>query len=136
MLEMPWLGLVPVLMAAALVVLSGWRVRRFVRSGRAAPPGVAVSPLQARGTVVAAQAAALAGGILTGWYAANAVQHLAALDVPSVQELFLRAAVSALAAVLLAGAGLLAQHWCRVPPEDDDGDGDEAEPHSWSPASG
>lgn len=118
---MPWLGLLPLGMAAVLVLVAGWRVRRYSRSSLAGPAGRELTPQQARATLVAAQASALAGGMLLGWYLANAVHHLGNADVPSVQRMLLSALASAVAAGLLAAAGLAAQAMCRIPPEDEDG---------------
>lgn len=122
--QLPWLALLPLLMITAGVLVAGWQVRRYVS---AATPELAgrrrVSPERARGTLVAAQASALGGAALLGWYLANALLHLPNADVSSVRTLLLRALASAGAAALVAVAGLVAQWMCRVPdlPDDDDG---------------
>lgn len=78
-----------------------------------------ITAFRARGTLVAAQAAALGGGVLIGWYTANAMVLSPDLDVPVVQNWWWRAALSALASVGVAAAGMTAQALCRIPPEDD-----------------
>jgi len=47
------------------------------------------------------------------------VVHLSALDVPSVRGLFVRAAVSAVAAVVVSAAGYVGQWMCRLPEDDE-----------------
>lgn len=128
--EVPWIAVVPLALITLLVLVAGWQVRRYARYRRMTTDKAAVrapqpiTPQRARGTLVAAQAAALGGGALVGWYLANALVQLPNADVVSVRAMVIRAAVSAGVALLLAAAGLLAQHWCRLPPgehgEDDD----------------
>ncbi|MDQ3357860.1 MAG: DUF3180 domain-containing protein [Actinomycetota bacterium] len=121
--QLPWVGVLPLLLVAVAVVLAGWQVRSYTRSADVVSAGRRrVAPQRARGTLVAAQSAALGGAVLLGWYVGNALMHLPDSDVVSVRLLLLRAAVSAGAALLLTLAGLLAQAWCRIPPGDDDED--------------
>jgi len=118
--QLPWLGLVPMMLYVVLVLVAAWRIRQYVHSPRGRPPHRFVpSPQQARGVLVAAQAGALGGAILLGFYLANAVVHLSALDVPSVRGLFVRAAVSAVAAVVVSAAGYVGQWMCRLPEDDE-----------------
>ncbi len=107
----------------ALVLPAAWHVRRSVRTTVPSPP----SPQLARGTLVAAQACALGGAVLLGWYVANTVVHLPALDIPSVLDRALRAGASALAAAAVSVSGFVAQAWCALPPRDPDGE-DDADP--------
>lgn len=119
----PWFGLVPLVLVCALVLPAAWQVRRSVRTALPLPP----SPQLARGTLVAAQACALGGAVLLGWYAANTVVQLSALDVESVRDRALRAGVSALAAIAVSVSGFIAQAWCALPPRDPD-DRDDTDP--------
>lgn len=127
--DVPWIATGPLGLLILLVLLSGWQVRRYVRFRRTddttSRPPQWVSPERARGTLVAAQAAALGGGVLIGWYLAIVLLQLPNADVASVRGMVIRAAVSAGVSLLLAVAGLLAQHWCRLPPgqNDDEDDG-------------
>ncbi|WP_256841423.1 DUF3180 domain-containing protein [Ornithinimicrobium cryptoxanthini] len=127
--DVPWVGIGPLLLLILVVLVAGWQVRRYARyrtqegASRRAPQRV--TPQRARGTLVAGQSAALGGGALVGWYLAIALVHLPNVDVVSVRQMVVRAAISALVALALAGAGLLTQHWCRLPPGENDDDEDE-----------
>ncbi|WP_153397749.1 DUF3180 domain-containing protein [Ornithinicoccus halotolerans] len=119
--QLPWVGVIPLSVLVLAVLVGGWQVRRYLAGeGRGRP-----SPQRARGTLVAAQASALGGGALLGWYLANVLVHLPNADVPSVREALWRALVSAGVALALALVGLLVQHWCRLPPTEDDEDDDD-----------
>src|SRR5699024_11158697 len=106
-----------------------WQVRRYAhyrhQEDSTSRPPQRVSPERARGTLVAAQAAALGGGALLGWYLAIALLQLSNADVASVRSMVIRAAVSAAVALLLALAGLVGQHWCRLPPGENDDEDDD-----------
>lgn len=116
-----WLGIVVLALMAAVMLVAGLDIRRYLR-GRATR---APSPLRGRRTLVAAQASALGGAVITGWYSAQAVILLPNADVPSVRsDLWLTLGLIG-GAVLLAVAGLLAQGMCRIPRQrgkDDDDD--------------
>ncbi|WP_114907366.1 DUF3180 family protein [Ornithinimicrobium murale] len=126
--DVPWIATAPLALLILLVLVSGWQVRRYVRFRRTedttARPPQPISPQRARGTLVAAQAAALGGGALIGWYLAIVLLHLPNTDVVSVRDQAIRAAVCAGVALLLTLAGLLAQHWCRLPPGENDDEDD------------
>ncbi|HSP59710.1 MAG TPA: DUF3180 family protein [Ornithinimicrobium sp.] len=117
-----WLGLVPLVAVTLLVLVMSWQIRRYLRGAGTARP----SPQRGRGTLVGAQAAALGGAALVGWYLANALVHLPHADVPGEREQLLWGLVHLGAALLLSVVGYLGQAWCRIPPgdgDDDDGDG-------------
>ena len=114
--HLTWLGLVPLVAMIALVLVMTWQVRRYVQGGGGARP----SPQRARATLVGAQAAALGGAALVGWYLANALLRLPLVDVPSQRDQLLWALVHALLAAGLCVAGFVGQAWCRIPPTDDD----------------
>jgi len=119
--ELPWLALLPLLLLAGLVLAAGWQVRRYVSSPSRELAGPRrVSPQRARGTLVAAQASALGGAVLVGWYLANAGTHLPNADVTSVRELMVRALACAAGALVLAVCGMVAQWMCRIPEGHDD----------------
>lgn len=113
-----WMGLVPLVALTALVLVMSWQIRRYVRGKGTLRP----SPQRGRGTLVGAQAAALGGAALLGWYVANALVHVPNADVPSQQVHLSWALVHAVAALALSVAGYVGQAWCRIPPGDDDGD--------------
>ena len=105
---------VAVLVVAAVVLVLGWEVRRSVRGERTPP----VNPLAAARVAVLAKAVVYGGAVLAGWYAALG---LAALDDAAGvrRERLISAGISTAACAVLVVAGLLAQRWCRLPPDDD-----------------
>ena len=111
-----WLGLVPLLAITMLVLVMSWQVRRYVQ-GKGPHR---LTPQRARGTLVGAQAAALGGAALIGWYVANALVRLPVSFVPSQREQLIWGLVHAAAALLLAISGYLGQAWCKIPPTDGD----------------
>ena len=120
-----WIGLVPLVAVALLVLVMCWQIRRYLLGRGSVRP----SPQRGRGTLVGAQAAALGGAALLGWYAANALVHLPNADVPSERAQLVWGLVHAAVALGLSVAGYLGQAWCRIPPtehddDDDDGVGD------------
>lgn len=115
-----WLGLVPLVAVTLLVLVMCWQIRRYSQGKGTLHP----SPQRARGTLVGAQASALGGAALLGWYAANALVHLPDADVPSERLQLIWGIVHAVAALALSVTGYVGQAWCRVPPADDDDDGD------------
>ncbi len=120
---LPWFGLVPMALYAVLVLYAAYKVRQYVRSTSASMASTFMpTPQQARGTLVAAQAGALGGAMLVGFYAANAVVHLSTLDVESVRAMFLRAVISLVAAAGVSAAGFVAQWMCRLPEDERDDD--------------
>ena len=112
-LPMPWTAPVGVLILAGVVLVAGLEVRRWVAGRRQQP----LDPLVAARVAVLAKAGAYAGGGLLGWYVAQAVVVLPDL-VGDRRTRFLVALLSALTAVALAASGLLAQRWCRRPPDE------------------
>lgn len=85
-----------------------------LREGRATK---ALNPLRAARSLVLAQAAALTGAGLLGWYAAQALTILPDIDVDSQRARFTLLLGHSAAAVVLVVSGLLAQRMCRL---DDD----------------
>lgn len=106
------------LVMAGVVVIAARPVRRYLE-GRAERP---LDAIQAARTVVLAQAAALTGAAVVGWEVGQLAVILAGLDLVANRERLLPLLLVIGCALVLGGAGLLAQHWCRVdPPEDDEG---------------
>ncbi|MFN8078565.1 MAG: DUF3180 domain-containing protein [Kineosporiaceae bacterium] len=114
-LPVPWTAPAGLIVLAGVVLVAGWEVRRWVQGRRAQP----MSPLTAARIAVLASASSSVGAVLTGWYAAQAVVVLRAL-VGERRSLFWMAVASALAAIVLAVAGLIGQRWCRRPPGADE----------------
>ena len=108
--EPSWVSPILLVLMAILVVAAGLPVRRFLH-GRATKP---LSPIRAARTLVLAQAAALTGSAVLGWYAAQAVHALADLDLAGYRAVFWRLVVLCAAAAVLAGAGMATQRMCRI----------------------
>ena len=117
LLPVPPVASIAVLVIATTVGVLAWNVRQYVRGKR---PGFDV--LLAARTVVLASASAYTGALLFGWYAAQVLVVLAAgdLGIAGRRDVAVTAGVAALAAVVLAVVGLVAERWCEVPPPDDD----------------
>jgi hypothetical protein len=110
-----WVSAVLLVAMAVLVVSAGLPVRRFLR-GEARKT---LNPLRAARTLVLAQAAALTGAGVLGWYAAQAVHALADLDLPDYHTVLWRLLGACAGALTLMVAGMATQRMCRVePPED------------------
>lgn len=116
----PWLTVLVTFMVAAAVLAAGWPVRRWVRGKRDRPLDVLV----AARTVVLAKASAYTGSALVGWYGAQVLLLVSGHVTESRREQALVAAASVLGSLAMAGAGLLVEWFCRVPPSDDDDSGD------------
>lgn len=113
-----WGGVIVLAFMAFGVFFAGLPIRRFLR-GRAKKP---LNPLRAMRTLVLAQAAALTGALVAGWYLAQLLVLAPDLDVGSVRVLAVRLGALAAGGVLMSIAGLLTQAMCRVD-KPDDGDG-------------
>ena len=100
---------------ALLVIGAGLPVRRFLR-GEARKT---LSPIRAARTLVLAQAAALTGSAVLGWYAAQVAHALADVDLPGYRALLWRLLALTASSLVLAGAGMLTQRMCRVDPPND-----------------
>lgn len=113
-----WVSSVLLLAMAALVIAAGLPVRRFLR-GEARKT---LNPVRAARTLVLAQAAALTGAGLFGWYAAQAALAVADLTLPGYRSVLGQLVAVGLSAVVLMVAGMLTQRMCRVdPPRDQRG---------------
>jgi hypothetical protein len=116
-----WAILVPpVTLPVALVLITGillalaWRIRQSTRGGS----DRRVDPFIAMRVALLAKASSLAGSLLLGLGVGIVVYILTRSVVPAVTSLWLAIGMALGAAILLAG-GLLAEHFCTIPPEDD-----------------
>jgi Na+/proline symporter len=119
-----WGALIVLVFMACGVFFAGLPVRRFLR-GQAKK---SLNPMRAMRTLVLAQAAALTGALVAGWYLAQVLVVLPDFDIASRRTLVVRLAALAAGGILMAIAGLAAQSMCRVDKGgdddyDDDGDG-------------
>jgi Protein of unknown function (DUF3180) len=118
-----WLAVFIFVALALGLLLAGRPVKRLV-AGRATRP---VNPLYAARVLAMAQAAALAGAAIVGWYVAQVLMLIPDADIPSQQVQMLILGVLALAAAGLAAVGLVVQRWCRLEDDDPGGSRDEVE---------
>ncbi|ROS78822.1 DUF3180 domain-containing protein [Cellulomonas sp. PhB143] len=114
----PWPVDATLVVIAAAVAWAGWGVRAYQRGDRPA-----LSGLRAARTLVLAKATALTGAVLVGWYGGQALLFLGELGIEARRDKAVAAGVAVLCSVLVAVAGLLAEHWCRLPPDDGPGGG-------------
>lgn len=111
---LPWTAPLGVLMLAAVVLVAARQVRSSVLGRRARR----LDPLVAARIVVLATAGGYVGAVLAGWYGAQALVILPEL-VGERRSRFLLAVLTAATCLLLAAASVLAQRWCRRPPDPD-----------------
>jgi hypothetical protein len=109
-----WAGVVLLVFMAVGVYFAALPVKRL-RERRVASPA---SALRAARALVLAQAAALTGAGLLGWYAAQALMLIPDLDVDSQRSRLWLLVGHGVAAVVLVASGLVAQRMCRVEPPD------------------
>ena len=122
-----WAALIVLVFMACGVFFAGLPVRRFLRGWSKKT----LNPIRAMRTVVLAQASALTGALVAGWYLAQILVVLPDGDVASVRSLMWRLAALAAGGVLMVVAGLVVQGMCRVdkdhrePESDHDRDNDD-----------
>lgn len=99
-----------------VVAAMAWPVRKVSRRVE----GARVDPFYATRVVVLAKASSISGALLAG-AGAGALAYLLSRSVPAVGSVTLTIAMTASAVLLIIG-GLLAEHWCMIPPDDDSPD--------------
>ena len=124
-----WGALLVLVFMASGVFFAALPIRRFLR-GQSKKP---LNPMRAMRTVVLAQASALTGAVVTGWYLAQVLLLMPDFDIPSRRALGLRLAALAAGGLLMVAAGLVAQAMCRV---DGDGRGSDDDRHGEDQPSG
>jgi len=95
---------------AVLLIALAWPVRRAAQGERR------IDPFFATRVVVLAKASALAGALLAGAAAGILIYLLSRVVVPLGSSL--TAGATLVAAVALAVAALVAEHWCALPPDE------------------
>lgn len=98
-----------------LVVAAGWPIRQAVHGSSTRR----IDPFRAMRVLLLAKACTLVGALLGGAGIGVGLYLLSRPVLPPVPSL-VATAISILAAVVLIVCGLLVEHWCRIPPEDDD----------------
>jgi hypothetical protein len=114
-LPLSWPAVVGTVALVAVVIAAGLPVRTWVHGRR----DRVLDPLVAARTAVLAKAAAYGGAALVGWYLSQALLVLPDL-VGARRERLIIALLAAAAAVGVSVAGFVVQHWCRIPPDDDE----------------
>jgi hypothetical protein len=130
MLQGPgYLTAVVLVVLAGLVLWAGWQVRAYQRGESRKP----FSPLRAARILGLAQAGALTGAAVSGWYLGHLAILLPDRDLTPYGRQVLPLAVVIGAGALLAVAGLVAQRWCRISDDGDaEGSGGSRDPRSGS----
>jgi arginine exporter protein ArgO len=110
----PFTLAIALVLIGVIIVVMAWPVRRVARGSRTAR----VDPFYATRVVMLAKASSLGGALLAGGGLGMA-GYLLSRSVPPVDSVAM-AVGTALGAIFLLVAGLVAEHWCMIPPEDDD----------------
>jgi len=112
----PVVSVVMIAGLAVAVLVVAWPVRRWNAGERDRP----LNPLRAARTVALAKAAALAGAVLTGGWVGYVGVALPVVALTTQPGRTAASAAVVLASLGLTVAGLVAERWCVIPPEDDD----------------
>lgn len=110
-----WVSVILIVGMAAGIVATGIPIRRALRGEKKRR----VTATRGLRTLVLAQAAAVTGGLVVGWYAGLLLALAPDLEAGSVRSAMLIGAALVVAGVLLVGAGLWVQAQCRIDPPDD-----------------
>lgn len=105
-----------------IVVILAWPIRQSTRGNGNGRP---VNPFFAMRVAVLAKASSFSGSLLLGAGLGIVLYLLSRSVLPAVASVWLAAATAAGAAVLLAG-GLVAEHFCTLPPGSDSDNPGEA----------
>jgi len=109
----PWSLPVTLVVAGAVVLLLAWPIRRAVVAGTLRR----VNPFQATRVAAFAKACALCGALLSGVGGGITIYLLTRTVVGSFSSVVLAVATMVAGAVLLV-AGLIAEHFCMLPPDE------------------
>ena len=110
----PFTLAVALVLIAVIIVVMALPVRRVSRGLAKAR----VDPFYATRVVLIAKASSLSGALLAGAGVGIAAFLLSRTVLPGVGSITM-ALASAVGAILLLVAGLIAEHWCFIPPDDD-----------------
>lgn len=113
----PFTLAVALVLIGAIIVAMAWPVRRVSRGTKNAR----VDPFYATRVVMLAKACSLGGAILAGGGLGIVGYLLSRSVVAGVGSVTMGIATAVGALVLLVG-GLVAEHWCMIPPDDDEKD--------------
>lgn len=99
---------------AVVVLMLGRSVRRLTE-GKV----TRMDALRAARVAMLAKASALSGAAFSGYFGAQLLIGWTNLGAPALRDHAVAAGAAAFAGVVLVAAGLVVEHWCRLPPEDD-----------------
>ena len=109
---LPWTGVPALLVAAAAEAWTGRDLRARIAGRRGLKPA---APLFVSRMVALAKASAVAGAAIAGLAAGFVIYLSGSLSAPVPRQDALTAAITLVAAVLLACAALYLEYCCRVP---------------------
>ena len=115
---LPLNGLITMGVIVVITLVLGIRVRRW-RNGNKKKM---LNPILAAWTLVLAQACAYTGSVLLGWHAGIFVDQLRLWNLRSDQTLAWQAVVMAGGGLVMIVVGLTVERFCRIPPEDSEGE--------------
>jgi hypothetical protein len=115
---LPFTGLVTMGVIVILTLVLGIRVLRW-RTGKMQKM---LNPILAAWTVVLAQACAYTGTVLFGWHAGIFLDQLRLWSLRSNQGITWQAAALAGGGLIMVVVGLVVERFCRIPPEEGDGE--------------
>ena len=107
----------------AITLILGIRILRWRNSNRdSTKKKTVLNPILAARTLVLAQACAYTGSVLLGWHAGIFVDQLRLWNLRSDQTLAWQALAMAGGGLAMIGVGLMVERFCRIPPEDGEGE--------------
>ncbi|HEX9088094.1 MAG TPA: DUF3180 domain-containing protein [Arthrobacter sp.] len=115
---LPLNGLITMGVIVVLTLVLGIRVLRW-RNGNKKKM---LNPILAAWTLVLAQACAYTGSVLLGWHAGIFVDQLRLWNLRSDQTLAWEALAMAGGGLVMIAVGLMVERFCRIPPEDGEGE--------------
>lgn len=115
---LPLNGLITMGVIVVLTLVLGIRVLHW-RNGNKKKM---LNPILAAWTLVLAQACAYTGSVLLGWHAGIFVDQLRLWNLRSDQNLAWQALIMAGGGLAMIVVGLVVERFCRIPPEDGEGE--------------
>lgn len=118
--RVPWTTLLVGVLLGGATLWAGWTVRQYKAGKRPGLEGVRAARI-----AVATQACAYAGVLLLGAYGAYALVLARDWGHLPRREAAIAAGLAALGGLVMGVAGVIAERWCRIGPDDDDDDDPE-----------
>lgn len=112
-----WASVILLVAMSIGIVATGIPIRRALRGEKKRR----ITAVRGLRTLVLAQAAAVTGGLVVGWYGGLLLALAPDAEAGSVQAAMVVGVALVVGGALLAGSGLWVQAQCRIDPPDDDG---------------